>query len=119
MNGVDPGTVCDVLPEPILEVLRLIVIFIQIGVPIILVVLGMVDLGKAVMQQKEDDIKEAQQLFIKRLLAAALVFFIVVIISLFLNLLEMVLGDQVSEIIACMQQVFDTFGFGDGGGGLD
>ncbi len=117
MNGVDAGAVCTALDGPLFEVLRLIVIFIQIGVPIILIVLGMVDLGKAVMQQKEDDIKEAQQLFIKRLLAAALVFFIIVIIGIFLDLLALVLGEDISEILACMREVFPGR-FGGNGGGL-
>ncbi len=110
--------VCEVLEGPILELLRLIVTFIQIGVPIILIVLGMVDLGKAVMQQKEDDIKEAQQLFVKRLIAAGLVFFIIVIIGVFLGLLEIVLGEEnVGQIIVCMQDVFPQW-FGGTGNGL-
>lgn len=64
----------------------LIVTLIKIGVPVLLIVFGMLDLGKAVMAQKEDEIKKSQQTFFKRILSAALVFFVVVIVQLVFNL---------------------------------
>ena len=42
----------------------------------------MFDLGKAVIAQKEDEIKKGQALFFKRLIAAILVFFVVTIVKL-------------------------------------
>ena len=63
-----------------------IVNLIKIGVPILLIIFGMLDLGKAVVAQKEDEIKKSQQLFVKRLLSAALVFFVVVIVEVVFNL---------------------------------
>ena len=59
---------------------------IKIVIPIIIVILAMLDLGKAVMAQKEDEIKKSQQMFFKRILSAALVFFVVVIVQLVFNL---------------------------------
>ena len=59
---------------------------IKIGVPVLLIILGMLDLGKAVAAQKEDEIKKAQQMFVKRLLSAALVFFVFVIVELVFNI---------------------------------
>ena len=38
-----------------------IIPLIQIGIPIILIILGMLDLGKAVVASKEDEIKNAQK----------------------------------------------------------
>ncbi|MDD3340787.1 MAG: hypothetical protein PHN72_01100 [Bacilli bacterium] len=64
-----------------------VIMIIQIGVPIILIVMGMVDLGKAVMAQKDDEIKKGQQTFIKRLLAAVIVFFIVAVVKLVLSVI--------------------------------
>jgi len=63
-----------------------IVTLIKIGVPVLLILFGMLDLGKAVMAQKEDEIKKSQTLFVKRILSAALVFFVVVIVQLVFNL---------------------------------
>ncbi len=116
LADVDAGSVCSAIPPEIIKLLQMVVLFIQIGVPIILIVFGMVDLGKAVMQQKEDDIKEAQQMFIKRLIAAALVFFIIVIIGFFLSILEVVLGEsQMEGILTCVKEVFPSW-FNGGGG---
>ena len=67
------------------SVISTIVTVIKIGVPILLVILGMLDLGKAVMAQKEDEIKKGQSLFIKRLIAAVLVFLVVFVVQIFVR----------------------------------
>ena len=59
----------------------------QIGIPIILIVLGTIDLGKAVIASKEDEIKNAQKMLIKRAMYAVAVFFVVTIVSLVFSLL--------------------------------
>lgn len=59
-----------------------VILIIQIAVPVILVIFGMMDLMKGIMAQKEDEIKKGQQTFVKRLLAAAIVFFVVAIVKL-------------------------------------
>lgn len=53
-----------------------IITIIKIVVPILLIIFGMLDLGKAVMASKEDEIKKGQQTFIKRIIAAVIVFFV-------------------------------------------
>ncbi len=80
--------VCD-MPgetETIAVVIRSIVTIIKIVVPILLIIWGMLDLGKAVIAQKEDEIKKGQQTFIKRIIAAAIVFFIVVIVQVIVGI---------------------------------
>ncbi len=47
---------------------------IRIGVPIILIIVGMVGMGKAIAQQKEDEIKKAQSTLVKQAVAALIVF---------------------------------------------
>ena len=74
------------LPSKIAFTIASIIRIIQIAVPILLIIWGMLDLGKAVMAQKEDEIKKGQQTFIKRLIAAILVFFITTIVKLVVNL---------------------------------
>lgn len=54
---------------------------IQIGIPILLIVLGMLDLGKAVVAGKEDEIKKNQQLLVKRAISAIAVFFVVTLVT--------------------------------------
>ncbi len=62
-----------------------IIPLIQIGIPIILIVLGMFDLGKAVVASKEDEIKAAQKLLIKRVIYAVLIFFVVFLVQAIFN----------------------------------
>lgn len=84
----------------IIDTTSLIVTLIKIGIPVILIVLGMIDLGKAVMAQKEDEIKKSQMMFVKRLISAALVFFVVVIVQLVFNLVAKSEG-EVWDCVSC------------------
>ncbi len=77
----------------------LVVDLIKIGVPVLLIIFGMLDLGKAVMAQKEDEIKKSQQMFFKRLLSAALVFFVFIIVELVFNI---VAKDEKAGIWNCV-----------------
>ena len=82
------GVSCDAL-MPIIRLIRDGVIpLIQIGIPIILIVLGMLDLGKAVMASKEDEIKSAQKLLIKRCIYAVAIFFVVFIVQIVFGLVD-------------------------------
>ena len=83
------------------SMVHLIITVIQIAVPILLILFGMLDLGKAVMAQKEDEIKKAQQTFIKRLLTAALVFFVVVIVQVVIKLVAGTEGDNIWDCVNC------------------
>ena len=76
-----------------------VVNIIKIGIPIILIFLGMLDLGKAVMAQKEDEIKKSQQIFVKRLISAVLVFLVVFIVQ---TVIGLVAGKQNSNITKCI-----------------
>lgn len=65
----------------LIGIIKSVLQLIQIIIPIGLIVWGTLDLGKAVIASKEDDIKKAQQLLIKRAITAVLVFLIVAIVS--------------------------------------
>ena len=82
------GIDCDTI-EPIVRLVRHgIIPLIQIGIPIILIILGMIDLGKAVIASKEDEIKSAQKLLIKRAIYAVAIFFVVMLVTLVFGLLS-------------------------------
>lgn len=89
------------VPQELINVVNSIVKLIQIGIPLLLIIFGMLDLGKAVMAQKEDEIKKGQQTFIKRLIAAAIVFFIVAIVQLLFNIVS---PDNKDTIVTCINQ---------------
>lgn len=79
-----------VMCENLMPIIRLVrdglIPLIQIGVPIILIILGTIDLGKAVIASKEDEIKNAQKMLVKRAIFAVAIFFVVTIVSLVFSL---------------------------------
>lgn len=68
------------IPDDTIRILHNIYVILQIGAPLILVVMGIYDFGRAVMGSSEDDIKKKQHKFIKRLIAAVMVFLILAIV---------------------------------------
>lgn len=73
------------IDEKIPNTVHIIFLIIQVVVPILLVILGMVDLMKAVIAGKDDEIKKNQMTFVKRLIAAAIVFFVFLIVKLLVS----------------------------------
>lgn len=75
-----------VCTEELLVILKIvrrgIIPILQIGVPVLLIVLGMLDLGKAVVAGKEDEIKKNQQMLVKRAISAVAVFLVATVVVL-------------------------------------
>jgi len=89
------------------QVVSTIINVIRIAVPILLIIFGMIDMGKAVMAQKEDDIKKGQQTLIKRVIAAVIVFFVITIVSMLVSFL----ANEDASVVNC----FNCFVNGDVG----
>ena len=66
----------------------------QIGIPIILIVLGTFDLGKAVISSDDKAVKEAQSKLIKRCIYAIAVFFIVTLLSVLFSIVGGIAGND-------------------------
>ena len=75
------------VPNSIINIVHTIVNLIKIAVPIILIILGMLDMGKAVASQKEDEIKKGQKTLMSRCIAAGIVFFVVAIVQLLFGII--------------------------------
>ena len=91
---------------PVFQFIGNIVSFIKIAVPIILVVMGSIDLTKAVMASKDDEIKKAQSTLLKRAIVGVIIFFIPAIVNL---LVGMVFPDyRDDENYNCVRCVLDT-----------
>ena len=76
---------------------------IRIGVPLLLIFFGMLDLGKAVMAQKEDEIKKGQQTFVKRLIAAVLVFLVFFIVEIVIGLVAPKSDAENKNVFDCIE----------------
>ncbi len=70
----------------------------QIGIPIILIVMGTIDLGKAVLSSDDKEIKAGTSRLIKRAIAAIFVFFIATIVTLVMGLFAKSGADQNSDV---------------------
>lgn len=94
-NDITCGTDADsiTIPGGIVGVVHLAVMAIQVVVPILLIIWGMLDFAKAIIGQDEDKIKAGQKTFIKRLVAAVVVFLIVTIVQLAITLAGSVGGE--------------------------
>lgn len=65
-----------------------IIYIIRIAIPIIVVLLGTLDLGKAVIAGEDKKIKEAQKAFIRRLIYGVAIFFVFTIVKMVFGLLN-------------------------------
>lgn len=74
-----------IIDEKIPNIVSTIITVIKIVVPVLLVIMGMLDLMKGITAGKEDEMKKGQQLFIKRLISGALVFLVFTIVQLLIS----------------------------------
>ena len=86
-----------------------IILGIEVVVPILLIVSGMITMAQAVMKQKEEDIKKAQSLLVKKVIAAVITFLIIALTKMIVNL---VTKDE--NWASCAKCVFDVNGAGCG-----
>ena len=63
------------------QVVGYLLLVFKIVIPIIIVLLAMVDLGKAVMAGEEKEIKTAQKMLIKRLIYGVVIFFVATLVQ--------------------------------------
>lgn len=64
---------------------KMVIKILQIAVPIGLIVMGTIDMAKAVIAGDEKKMKEAQKPFVKRIIAAVIVFLIPIIVNMILS----------------------------------
>lgn len=94
--------ICDGL-GPVLRIVGIVIWGIKVVVPIILIVVGMMDLAKAVTEKSDDKIKEAQNKLVKKAIAAVLVFLVITIVGLLMKLI----GDQsYTQCVECINNPF-------------
>ena len=97
---VSCGNVTEI-PKKIPELTSFAITMIQIAVPVILVIMGAMDLFKGITAQKEDEIKKGQQMFVKRLIVGALIFFVVVIAKLLISVVADASSDDIIDCVDC------------------
>ena len=89
------------IPKKIPELTSYAVTLIQVAVPVILVIMGSLDLMKGITAQKEDEIKKGQQTFIKRLIVAGMIFFVIVFVKLIISAVADASAANIIECVDC------------------
>lgn len=76
------------IPVIIPNIVSTLVNVLNVAVPVILVIFGVIDLVKAVMSGKEDEIKKGQQSLIKRIITGACIFLIVIAVKFLVSVVD-------------------------------
>ena len=78
------SSVCGSL-SPFLQLVGYVVTIIKIVIPLLLIIFGMLDVGKAVIASKPDEVTKSLKAFAMRCIAAILIFFIPSIVGVLLD----------------------------------
>lgn len=88
--------------KSIREIFNEIMLYPRIGVPILIILLGIIDFAKAVMTSKEDEMKASQNKFVKRLIIGIAIFFIPTLVNLIMDLANYIWNPDYVESICEM-----------------
>lgn len=90
------------LPDFIGYLVSLTYFAIRVAVPILLIIVGMFDLGKAIVSKKEEDVKKAKDLLFKKVLLGVIVFLIPYLVELLIRILT-----HDNDILECIKNLID------------
>lgn len=93
---------------PIFSLIKYIISIVAVVVPIILIVLGTVDLSKAVMSKDENEIKKNQSIFIKRCIYAVLIFFVYTLVVFVMGLVSKYIDEDADNFIECFNENYES-----------
>ena len=82
--------------------ISLVYMLIRLGIPILLIIVGMFDMGRAIVAKKEEDVKKAQSLLVKKLLVGVIVFLIPYLVEF---VIKVSTGDV--ELVDCIKRLID------------
>lgn len=88
--------------KSIREIFNEIMLYPRIGVPILIILLGIIDFAKAVLTSKEDEMKASQNKFVKRLIIGIAIFFIPTLVNLIMDLANYIWNPDYVESICEM-----------------
>ncbi len=93
------------IPGAVAGLIHTAILIIQVVVPILLILWGMLDFAKGVMGSDEDKIKEGQKKFIQRLIAAIIVFLVVTVVQLVISAVGTLGGNDADDAWSCAKQL--------------
>lgn len=114
-NVLDGKTACGIVigadvPNSILDIVHYVYLAIQIIVPVLLIIFGMIELAKAITAQKEDEIKKAQGGLMKKAIVAVIVFLVFSLVKFVFNFASGDLGKEQGNVWNCVSCFIDGSG---------
>ncbi len=83
------------------QIVGYVLLVFKIVIPILLIVFGMLDLGKAVIASKEDEIKKATGSLVRRAIAAVVIFLLPTIVTFIIGLIGGFKGTAENDFNVC------------------
>ena len=83
---MDPSFCTDL--APIWQIVGWVLWVFKIAIPIIIIIFGMIDLGKAVVASKDDEIKKSVKSLVMRAISGIIIFFIPTIVGLIFSIVN-------------------------------
>lgn len=93
-DGMKCGDLEFEIPNAVFNLVHYVILIIQIVVPILLIIWGMLDFAKGLTKGKDEDIKAGQKTFISRLIVAIVVFLVVTVVNLMVGIVASVNPDD-------------------------
>ena len=81
----------------------------KILIPIILIVLGMIDFGKAVISSDEKALKNTTKKLIKKIIAGICIFFIPLLIQFVFSMISLVSDEMKKDYTKCIDCLTDPY----------
>lgn len=85
------------------QLVGMFLLIFKIVIPIILIILGMIDLGKAVISSDDKAVSKAAKSLLMRIIAAVVIFFIPTVISFVFSLVGSFNADVKSDFVNCKE----------------
>ena len=84
--AIDGIPSCWCMPAAVADITSFIYKFLQIGGPVLLIILGAIDLGKAIVATDESGIQKAKKKLVNKFVAAACIFLVFAVIQMIVNI---------------------------------
>ena len=107
-NSNDYIVACACMPAAVADITSFIYGFLKIGGPVLLIILGAVDLGKAIVATDESGIQKAKKKLVNKFVAAASIFLVFSIVQMIVSIVGG--GDYVQQVEGnCLYYLLNGF----------
>ncbi len=83
------------------QIIGYILLIFKIAIPVLLIIFGMIDLGKAVIASKDDEIKKATTALVKRAIASVFIFLLPTIIGFIMTIITDFTNNAQADFNVC------------------